>query len=78
VPLSFTKLDLRDILWNMYHVRAFNIRAFVSQRPIQFIDNRPWRGGPKRRTFRRQSAKFMTIEMDEPFYWPKVPEDYSE
>jgi hypothetical protein len=69
VPLWFNKLDLRDFLYHAYNVRAFNIRSSIIPRPYETSrSDKPW---PKRKFFRRQPLKFMIIEMDKPFYWPK-------
>jgi large subunit ribosomal protein L23 len=73
VSRNLGKLDLRDFLWNCYGVRAFNIRSSLKYSPIEDYDGRTAR----RKIFRRQSIKFMTIEMDEPFYWPEEPKDLS-
>ncbi|KAL0944420.1 mitochondrial 54S ribosomal protein uL23m [Colletotrichum truncatum] len=68
VPLTFTKFDLRDYLWNLYGVETTAVRAWVKQTAVQRKSNR---GG----YFRPQSQKFMMVEMTKPFVWPSPPED---
>lgn len=70
VPLYFSKLDLRDYLYNAYNVRALSIRSVVQQQPVRdHVD-------AMRQFFRPESKKFMTIEMDKPFVWPAEPESW--
>jgi hypothetical protein len=66
------KLDLRDYLYHGYGVRALSVRSFIKQRPVEA--NRE--GSNRREYFRRQAIKFMTVEMDEPFIWPKKPDNF--
>lgn len=67
VPRSFNKLDLRDYLWHVYGLRALNIT--VQLMPAVW-----------RRTMmdygrhRSRQMKKMTIDMEEPFVWPDLPE----
>lgn len=70
VPLNFSKFDLRDYLFHAYNVRAINIRSFVAHSPVRDHIEKP------RQFFREEQKKFMTIEMDKPFVWPKEPEDW--
>lgn len=70
VPLRFTKFDLRDYLWNLYGVEVTAVRSWV-RRPVAPIKNAAGR-------FVRPTAeKYMTVEMTQPFVWPKEPEDLS-
>ncbi|QUC17317.1 uncharacterized protein UV8b_01558 [Ustilaginoidea virens] len=69
VPLRFTKLDLRDYLWNLYNVEVTKVRAYVKQQPLTQRDShsRSW--------YRPQSQKIMTVELAKPFQWPDLPTD---
>ncbi|KAF1816786.1 hypothetical protein P152DRAFT_453407 [Eremomyces bilateralis CBS 781.70] len=77
VPLTWNKLDLRDYLWNVYGVHAVRVRVYVQLQRVR-MDKPREKYPAARRWFRPQSKKFMTIEMDEPFYWPPDPEDFVE
>jgi large subunit ribosomal protein L23 len=67
VPLRFTKLDIRDYLWNLYNVETKSVRSHVKQSP-------PMRD-PRGRTYRPLSKKYMIVELAKPFAWPEVPEN---
>ena len=69
VPLTFTKFDLRDYLWNVYNVEVTKVRSYVKAQPLTQRPNRPnsW--------FRPQSLKIMNVELAEPFQWPEAPTD---
>ena len=69
VPLDFSKYDLRDYLYHAYNVRCFNIRSYVKQMPVRDAQEQP------RHWFRPESKKYMTVEMEQPFVWPALPED---
>ncbi|KAK2002906.1 ribosomal protein L23 [Colletotrichum falcatum] len=68
VPLTFTKFDLRDYLWNLYGVEVTAVRSWVQQSPIE-------RKGASAGYFRPQSQKFMTVQMTKAFVWPDPPKD---
>jgi large subunit ribosomal protein L23 len=68
VPLDFSKYDLRDYLFHAYNVRCFNIRSYVKQMPVRDTREQP------RHWFRPESKKYMTVEMEQPFVWPEMPE----
>ncbi|KZL79468.1 ribosomal protein l23 [Colletotrichum incanum] len=68
VPLTFTKFDLRDYLWNLYGVEVTAVRSWVKQSPIE-------RKGASSGYYRPQSQKFMTVQMTKAFVWPSPPED---
>ncbi|KAK2052257.1 ribosomal protein L23 [Colletotrichum caudatum] len=68
VPLTFTKFDLRDYLWNLYGVEVTAVRSWVKQSPIE-------RKGASAGYFRPQSQKFMTVQMTKAFVWPAPPGD---
>ena len=69
VPLDFSKYDLRDYLYHAYNVKCFNVRSYVKQMPIRDTTKQP------RHWFRPDSKKYMTVEMEQPFVWPELPED---
>jgi large subunit ribosomal protein L23 len=68
VPLDFSKYDLRDYLYHAYNVKCFNIRSIVKQMPVRDTREQP------RHWFRPESKKYMTVEMEQPFVWPQVPD----
>ncbi|KAK0391302.1 hypothetical protein NLU13_0803 [Sarocladium strictum] len=69
VPLTFTKFDLRDYLWNVYNVEVTKVRSYVKAQPLTQRPNRAnsW--------YRPQSLKIMNVELKEPFQWPEAPTD---
>ncbi|KAL2754339.1 hypothetical protein ACRALDRAFT_2028777 [Sodiomyces alcalophilus JCM 7366] len=69
VPLTFTKFDLRDYLWNLYGVETTAIRSVVQQHRIER------RNGGRGALFRPPPKKYMTAELTRPFVWPEVPKD---
>lgn len=66
VPLRFNKLDIRDYLLHAYNVRSVAVRSAVMRRPIR-------RNEVTMRMQRPPPIKYMTVEMDKPFVWPKEP-----
>ncbi|KAK1699931.1 ribosomal protein L23 [Colletotrichum godetiae] len=68
VPLTFTKFDIRDYLWNLYGVETTAVRSQVKQ---SAIERRSTGSG----YFRPQSTKVMTVQLTKPFVWPTPPED---
>jgi large subunit ribosomal protein L23 len=72
VPLNFSKYDLRDYLYHAYNVKCHNIRSYVRMMPVRDAEDTP------RHFFREESKKYMTVEMETPFVWPKEPENYEE
>ncbi|CAI6238882.1 unnamed protein product [Periconia digitata] len=70
VPLNFSKYDLRDYLYHAYSVKTFNIRSFVKLSPVR--DTRH----EMRHWFREENEKYMTVEMETPFKWPKPPTNW--
>jgi large subunit ribosomal protein L23 len=68
VPLDFSKYDLRDYLYHAYNVKCFNVRSYVKQMPVRDTREQP------RHWFRPESKKYMTVEMEQPFVWPEMPE----
>lgn len=68
VPRNFNKMDLRDYLWHVYGLRALNVTVSLSpgtfaRRPMDLA------------RYRQSQTKYMTIEMEEPFVWPEIPEE---
>lgn len=61
VPRSFSKLDLRDYLWNLYDLRALRITTQIKW--SQWTRSRGSR-------FRTPQKKKMIIDMESPFVWP--------
>ncbi|KAG5954296.1 hypothetical protein E4U58_000111 [Claviceps cyperi] len=69
VPLSFTKFDLRDYLWNVYNVEVTKVRSYVKELPLT------QRHSNTRSSYRPLSLKVMTVELVKPFQWPELPND---
>ncbi|KAF3483662.1 RIO1 family protein kinase [Arthroderma uncinatum] len=75
VPLTFNKLDMKDYMKRVYNVDVLKVRSYVEQQKVTRDLPRGRQGfGPMRR---QMAKKKMTIEMTEPFVWPKEPEDYA-
>lgn len=68
VPRNFNKLDLRDYLWHIYGLRALNIT-------VQLLHAKWERGIRDLGRYRGTQYKKMTIDMEEPFIWPELPEE---
>ncbi|KAH3679596.1 hypothetical protein WICMUC_000828 [Wickerhamomyces mucosus] len=68
VPKSFNRMDLRDYLYHVYGLRAFNITT-------QLQHSKFTRDGNAIARYRTGQIKKMTIEMVEPFIWPQEPKD---
>lgn len=68
VPRNFNKMDLRDYLWNIYGLRALNVT-------VQLLHAKFERGPNDVARYRGPQYKKMTIEMEEPFIWPDLPQD---
>lgn len=67
VPLTFTKFDIRDYLWNLYGVEVTKVRSQVIGRPLTLRNNYT------NRYYRPRFAKVMTVGLVEPFQWPEIP-----
>lgn len=65
VPKSFNKLDLRDYLWHIYHLRVLGITTLLT--PAKFDRSLP---APYRTRFRSPQIKKMTVDLVDPFVWP--------
>jgi large subunit ribosomal protein L23 len=61
-------MDLRDYLYNIYGLRAFNITT-------QLLHGAYTRDGNAIGRYRLGQIKKMTIDMTEPFVWPEEPKD---
>lgn len=68
VPKSFNKMDLRDYLWHVYGLRALNVTVALT--PAKFT-----RGMSDLARYRVPQLKKMTVDMEEPFVWPEVPQE---
>lgn len=66
-PLHMNKMELRDYLYNVYGLRALNVRSVVFPGAFE-------RENPTRPRYRKRMIKKMTIEMEEPFVWPEDAE----
>lgn len=66
VPLHFNKLDMRDYLLHAYSVATLGVRSAVMRQPI-------FRNPITRRVQRPPAIKYMTVELQKPFVWPKEP-----
>ncbi|RLV92718.1 54S ribosomal protein L41 mitochondrial [Spathaspora sp. JA1] len=67
VPKSMNRLDLRDYLWHVYGLRALNVT-------VQLLHSKWQRGQHDHGRHRGPQLKKMTVDMEEPFIWPEVPE----
>ncbi|KAF1989262.1 hypothetical protein K402DRAFT_326626 [Aulographum hederae CBS 113979] len=77
VPLNMNKLDIRDYLWHAYGVNTISVRAFVQQSKVQQDKNGV--DQPRARQWHRPRAiKKMTVELEKPFIWPEVPENFEQ
>ncbi|KAF9881792.1 putative ribosomal protein L23 [Colletotrichum karsti] len=68
VPLTFTKFDLRDYLWNLYGVETTAVRSWVMAKKVE-------RKSKNHGHYRPQSDKFMQVQLVKPFAFPPPPED---
>lgn len=71
VPRNFNKMDLRDYLWHVYGLRALNVT-------VQLLHAKFTRGMDDHARYRAPQYKKMTIDMEEPFIWPELPESVVE
>ncbi|RCI10355.1 hypothetical protein L249_4375 [Ophiocordyceps polyrhachis-furcata BCC 54312] len=67
VPLTFTKFDLRDYLWNLYGVEVRSVSSVVAQQGLQR------RSRMSSSVYRPLSRKYMTVVLTKPFQWPDPP-----
>lgn len=68
VPRNFNKMDLRDYLWHVYGLRALNVT-------VQLLHAKFQRGPLDYARYRGPQFKKMTIDMEEPFVWPPLPQE---
>ncbi|KAH6659472.1 hypothetical protein BKA67DRAFT_544523 [Truncatella angustata] len=66
VPLTFNKLDIRDYLLHAYKVNTLTVRSHLAQRP-------PRLSAFSGRIGRPPPIKYMTVELEKPFVFPKEP-----
>ena len=76
VPLWFNKLDMKSYLTNVYDVDTVHIRSYVTHGKKSHREAR--RAGSSGPAYRMKSKKRMTVQLVEPFEWPKEVEDFSE
>ena len=67
VPITFTKLDMRDYLWNLYGVEAVKVRSRVQGTPITRNTNK------SNGVYRPMFNKYMVVTLREPFRYPSKP-----
>lgn len=68
VPRNFNKMDLRDYLWHVYGLRALNVT-------VQLLHASFRRSPDDHARYRGPQFKKMTIDMEEPFVWPELPQE---
>ncbi|KAF2771580.1 hypothetical protein EJ03DRAFT_349585 [Teratosphaeria nubilosa] len=79
VPLWFSKLDLRDYLFNAYNVRIGpSIRSYVKQSRVRQGANTQYARPQYKRWHRPMSTKHMTVDLEEPFVWPELPDTWAD
>ncbi|KAI1187203.1 hypothetical protein F5B17DRAFT_334117 [Nemania serpens] len=66
VPLTFNKLDLRDYLLHAYKTPVLAVRSHLKQQAVTRLHGRVYRPPP---------IKTMTVELTQPFVWPRLPTD---
>ncbi|KAK2627792.1 hypothetical protein QTJ16_002438 [Diplocarpon rosae] len=77
VPLNMNKLDLRDYLWNAYGVQVLGVRSYIQQQKVRQDKPGAKRIQP-RKWYRPRAIKRMLVELEKPFVWPEVPENFDE
>lgn len=73
IPLSFSKLDLRDYLWHLYGLKT--TRIAVALTPHRWRTS--FRSGTALKE-RRSTQKRAIVDMAEPFVFPDVPIDLTD
>ncbi|KAI8629532.1 hypothetical protein F5Y19DRAFT_475518 [Xylariaceae sp. FL1651] len=68
VPLTFNKLDLRDYLLHAYRTPVVAVRSQLRQQRIK-------RSKIHGRIYRPPPIKTMTVQLAQPFVWPRAPAD---
>ncbi|KAF2971094.1 hypothetical protein GQX73_g2428 [Xylaria multiplex] len=68
VPLTFNKFDLRDYLLHAYKTPVLGVRSQLRQ---QRVRKSPTHG----RIYRPPPIKTMTVQLTQPFVWPRLPTD---
>ncbi|KAI0109537.1 hypothetical protein GGR51DRAFT_558228 [Nemania sp. FL0031] len=66
VPLTFNKFDLRDYLFHAYKTPVLAVRSQLRRQAIR----RSKRHG---RVYRPPPIKTMTVQLTQPFVWPRAP-----
>lgn len=75
MPLWFSKLDLRDYLYNAYSLPVLRITSYVQQSRIIQGKNTTSPRPQYKRWHRPRATKVMTVEMERPFVWPEEDAD---
>ncbi|KAI1302283.1 hypothetical protein F5Y03DRAFT_362309 [Xylaria venustula] len=68
VPLTFNKFDIRDYLLHAYRTPVVAVRSQLRQQRIR-------RSKIHGRVYRPPPIKTMTVQLSQPFVWPRVPTD---
>jgi large subunit ribosomal protein L23 len=68
VPLTFNKFDLRDYLLHAYKTPVLAVRSQLRQQSVR-------RSKIHGRIYRPPPIKTMTVQLKQPFVWPRVPTD---
>ncbi|KAJ2993173.1 hypothetical protein NUW58_g1922 [Xylaria curta] len=68
VPLTFNKFDLRDYLFHAYRTPVLGVRSQLRQQRVR-------RSKVHGRIYRPPPIKTMTVQLTQPFVWPRVPTD---
>ncbi|KAI0967597.1 hypothetical protein F4678DRAFT_444959 [Xylaria arbuscula] len=68
VPLTFNKFDIRDYLLHAYRTPVVGVRAQLRQQRIR-------KSKTHGRIYRPPPIKTMTVQLTQPFVWPRAPTD---
>ncbi|KAI1273364.1 hypothetical protein F5Y07DRAFT_259229 [Xylaria sp. FL0933] len=68
VPLTFNKFDIRDYLLHAYRTPVLAVRSQLRQQSIR-------RSTVHGRIYRPPPIKTMTVQLTQPFVWPRAPTD---
>ncbi|KAJ8126894.1 hypothetical protein O1611_g6744 [Lasiodiplodia mahajangana] len=68
VPLTFNKFDIRDYLLHAYKTPVLAVRSQLRQQRVR-------RSKVHGRIYRPPPIKTMTVQLTQPFVWPRVPTD---
>ncbi|KAI0542931.1 hypothetical protein GGR58DRAFT_496396 [Xylaria digitata] len=68
VPLTFNKFDLRDYLLHAYKTPVLAVRSQLRQQQVR-------KSSVHGRVYRPPPIKTMTVQLTQPFVWPRLPTD---